>query len=136
MSLTNPRMPRSAPPTGTLAVVRIALLMGVLAFGAVVYYLQRGQDWQPADASSLSVLRMALLSAWVVAALLLLILRLRLSRLAEPAGRSLLMVGWAIGEGAALFGGVYYMLSGDPQWFIIGLFIMLASFILFPIRRT
>lgn len=128
-------MPRGGPPTGTLAVMRLALLMGVLAFGAVVYYLQRGENWQAADASSLSALRMALLSAWVVVALLLIILRLRLSRLAAPAGRSLLIIAWAIGEGAALFGGVYYMLSGDPQWFIIGLFIMLASFILFPIRR-
>jgi ABC-type Mn2+/Zn2+ transport system permease subunit len=72
----------------------------------------------------------------VVAVLLLLVLRARLARLTESAGRSVLIIAWAIGEAAALFGGVYYFLSGEPQWFIIGLFLMLASFILFPIRRT
>lgn len=137
MSLTNRRVQSSRPPpAGTLAVVRIALLAGVLAFGAVVFFQQRGEGWRPADPGSLSSLRTAMFAVWVGAAVLLIILRLRLSRLAEAAGRSMLIVAWAIGEGAALFGGVYYMLSGDPQWFVIGLFIMLASFILFPIRRS
>jgi hypothetical protein len=136
MSLTNPRVrPGAPPPAGTLAVIRIALLVGVLMFGVVTYVVQRGETWQPAASSLLETLRIALLATWVVAVVLLLILRARLTRLAEVAGRSVLIIAWAVGEGAALFGGVYYFLSGDPQWFLIGLFLMLASFILFPIRR-
>lgn len=137
MSLTNPRVSaRRPPPASTLALVRIALLLGVLTFGAVTYYVQRGADWRPAAPEALSSLRLAMLSTWVVVVLLLLVVRARFSRLTESAGRSVLIIAWAIGEGAALFGGVYYFLSGDTQWFIIGLFLMLASFILFPIRRT
>lgn len=127
---------RSPPPASSLAIIRLALLIGVLMFGAVTYYIQRSGEWRAAEPEALATLRVALLATWVVAVLLLLVLRARLSRLVEPAGRSMLIVAWAIGEGAALFGGVYYFLSGDGQWFIIGLFIMLASFILFPIRRT
>jgi hypothetical protein len=136
MSLTNPRIrPSAAPPASTLAVIRIALLVGVLMFGAVTYMVQRGDTWQAAGPDLLDTLRVALLATWVVAVLLLLVLRARLTRLTEVAGRSVLIIAWAVGEGAALFGGVYYFLSGNPEWFIIGLFVMLASFILFPIRR-
>jgi hypothetical protein len=137
MSLTNPRVSaHRPPPASTLAIVRIALLVGVLMFGAVTYYVHRGAEWRAAQPDALSTLRLAMLSTWVVAVLLLLVLRARLARLTESAGRSVLIIAWAIGEAAALFGGVYYFLSGEPQWFIIGLFLMLASFILFPIRRT
>lgn len=136
MSLTNPRVPpRQAAPAGALAVLRIALLAGVLAFGAVTYYVQRGESWRAAAPEALSMMRLAMLSTWLVAAVLLLILRVRLTRLTEAAGRSVLVIAWAVGEGAALFGGVYYFLSGEAQWFIAGLFVMLAAFILFPVRR-
>lgn len=127
---------KGAAPPSVLAVIRIALLAGVLAFGAVVYFLQRGEGWTPADPDSTSVVRTAMFAVWAGAAVLLIVLRLRLSGLSDSARRTMLIVAWAIGEGAALIGGAYYMLSGEPQWFIIGLFIMLASFILFPIRRT
>lgn len=136
MSLTNPRIPPRQPaPASALAILRIALLAGVLAFGAVTYYVQRGATWRPAAPDALDMVRIAMLSTWVVAVLLLLILRARLTRLTEAAGRSVLVIAWAVGEGAALFGGVYYFLSGDAQWFIAGLFVMLAAFILFPVRR-
>jgi hypothetical protein len=136
VSLTNPRVRRDAPPpASTLAIIRIALLIGVLMFGAVSYLVQRGETWAAAAPDLLATLRVGMLATWVVAILLLLVLRARLTRLTEVAGRSVLIIAWAIGEGAALFGGVYYFLSGSAQWFIIGLFVMLASFILFPIRR-
>ena len=138
MSLTNRRVTANRPPSpaSSLAIIRISLLIGVLLFGAVTYYVQRGEEWRATPPDVLSTLRLIMLSTWVAAAALLLVLRVRLGRLTESAGRSMLIVAWAIGEGAALFGGVYYFLSGEPQWFIIGLFVMLASFILFPIRRT
>jgi hypothetical protein len=137
MSLTNPRVPpRRTPPVSTLAITRIALLMGVLAFGGITYVVQRNETWTAAEPELLGTLRIAMLATWVVAVVLLLVLRARLATLTEVAGRSMLLIAWAVGEGAALFGGVYYFLSGDATWFIIGLFIMLASFILFPLRRT
>lgn len=123
------------PPAATLGVIRIALLTGVLMFGGITWFMQRGADWSPADGDSLRLLRIGMLATWVVAVLLLLVLRARLGRLTEAAGRSMLIIGWAIGEGAALFGAVYYFLSGQAEWYIAGLFVMLAAFILFPIRR-
>ena len=137
MSLTNPRIPsrRPPPPASSLAVIRIALLAGVLMFGAVTYYVQRGPDWEPAAPDVLSTLYTVMLAVLVLAVVFLLVLRTRLGR-SDKGERSLLVVAWAIGESSALFGGVYYFLSGNAQWFIIGLFVMLGSFILFPIRRT
>lgn len=138
MSPSNPRLPsrRSPPPASSLAVIRIALLAGVLMFGAVTYYVQRGANWEPAAPDVLNTLYTVMLAVLVLAVVFLLVLRARLGRRPGTGERSLLVVAWAIGESAALFGGVYHFLSGNAQWFIIGLFIMLASFILFPIRRT
>ncbi|HUF30546.1 MAG TPA: hypothetical protein VMM77_07750 [Gemmatimonadaceae bacterium] len=138
MSPTNPRMRASGspPPASSLAVVRIALLMGVLMFGAVTYYIQRGANWEPAAPDVLNTLHVVVLVVLVLAVVLLLVLRMRPAPHGHTAGRPMLILPWAIGEAAALFGGVYYFLSGNAQWFIIGLFVMLASFILFPIRRT
>jgi hypothetical protein len=138
MSLTNPRIPsrRPPPPASSLAVIRIALLAGVLMFGAVTYYVQRGANWKPAAPDVLNSLYTIMLAVLVLAVVFLLVLRARLGRRSDTGERSLLVVAWAIGESSALFGGVYYFLSGNAQWFIIGLFVMLASFILFPIRRT
>jgi hypothetical protein len=138
VSPTNPRIParRSPPPASSLAVVRIALLVGVLMFGAVTYYVQRGVSWEPAAPDVLNTLHTVMLAVLVLAVVLLLVLRSRLGRRSLAGERTMLVMAWAIGESAALFGGVYYFLSGNAQWFIIGLFVMLASFILFPIRRT
>lgn len=138
MSLTNPSIQsrRPPPPDSSLAVIRIALLVGVLMFGAVTYYVQRGADWESAAPDVLNTLYTVMLAALVLAVVFLLVLRARLGRRSDAGDRSLLVVAWAIGESSALFGGVYYFLSGNAQWFIIGLFVMLASFILFPIRRT
>lgn len=138
MSPTNPRMPArgSPPPASSLAVVRIALLMGVLMFGAATYYVQGRPNWEPATPDVLSTLHVVMLAVLVLAVVLLLVLRTRGTPGTDASGRTMLVIAWAIGETAALFGGVYYFLSGNAQWFIIGLFVMLASFILFPIRRT
>jgi hypothetical protein len=115
--------------------IRISLLLGVLMFGGVTYYMRSDPGWEAPAAETLRPLRIAMLCAWIVAILLLLGLRLRLSQRTNVTGNSLLMIAWSIGEAAALFGGVYYFQSGQASWFISGLFIMLSAFILFPIRR-
>ena len=43
---------------------------------------------------------------------------------------------WAIGEAPALFGGVLFLLTNEPQWYGLGLLVMLTTFVLTPISRS
>ena len=129
--------PARQPPSAdaTLALIRISLLLGVLLFGAVSWFVHRNPSWRPSDADALPVLRRVMLAVWVLAVAALLAVRPRLERLTGGARRSTLVIAWAIGEGAALFGGVYFYLSGDALSFLGGLVVMMAALLLFPIRR-
>ncbi len=44
--------------------------------------------------------------------------------------------GWLFGQMFAWFGIAYYALTDDPQWFIAGMVLFLASFAVFPIRSS
>ena len=132
--MTGPGRPR-ADGDAPLALIRISLLLGVLLLGAVSWFLHRDPSRQPNDPGSLVALQRVMVGVWVLAIVTLLALRPRLSRLTGQARRSFLLVMWALGEGAALIGGVHYYLSGDARSFLGGLVVMLGAFLLFPIRR-
>lgn len=119
-----------------LALIRISLLVGVLIFGALTWWLQRAGDRPPSDPASLRTLRTAGFAIWAAALALLGFLRTRLAGLSESARRSYLVIGWGVAEAVALFGGVVYFLTGDPRWYLAGLFFMIGSFLVFPLRRA
>jgi len=52
-----------------------------------------------------------------------------------PDRNAKVLILWAVGEGAALFGGVLYLLTNEPQWYGLGLLAMLTNFVLVPARR-
>lgn len=132
--MTGPGQPRPTSEA-TLALIRISLLLGVLLFGAVSWFLHRDPTWRPGDPAALRMLQRAMLAQWVLAIAMLLFFRTRLDRTTGQARSTLLLIGWAIGESAALFGGVHFFLSGDILSFLGGLVVMMAGLLLFPIRR-
>ena len=137
--------PASPPPTpAQQGIIRLALLAGALLFGGVIAMLaSRGSVPLPGpgggarDPGALRVLRLVgpALSVGAVAASLF--LRAAIARTRDPARvASLRVIAWAAGEAAALFGGVYWMLSGDSSRYLIGLIAMLATFVVVPLRRA
>lgn len=128
------RAARPASPA-TLAVVRLAILGGVLAFGALAWHLQRQPGWSRAPLDR-DVFFYASLAIWAVATAGLLLLRGRWRRETDPARRTpLLIVGWALGEMPAVWGGILYLLTGDPQRYFTGLLFLVMAFLLLPIRE-
>ncbi|HEU4563732.1 MAG TPA: hypothetical protein VFS05_03745 [Gemmatimonadaceae bacterium] len=123
-------------PLRALAVIRIGLLAGVLAFGAVAWLAHRQPGWeQPESAVIVRVHRVVLMS-WIAVSAILIVLRLRLERARDDAARRVtLIIAWAVSEAAALGGAVDFYLGGDASMFAGGLFVMAAAFILFPLRR-
>ena len=131
--MTNPPLSRAA----NLALIRIALLGGVLLFGGVSYYLHHAGSAPPAPgAEQARMLRWIGYAVWGGAIAAIFAVRALFAR-ATDAGRraNLTIIGWALGESPALYGGVIYFLSGDWQLYIAGLVAMLTTFAIFPAPR-
>ena len=137
MSYINPAVPSGTPnpKVVTLGIIRISFLAGVLAFGAVAWFVNSRRAEPPAITGDHP---MAMAMPFVLAAALIAIIALRVAagRAASDEQRStMLLVGWAVGEMSALAGGAFYLLSGDPKWYVGGLFVFLLGLVLLPLRR-
>jgi hypothetical protein len=120
--------------TKTLGVIRIALLVGVLVFGAIVWYL-RSTGWTvyPVDRHGLRVAGQVVWGLMTVGTIVVFVLAGR----ATPDRRAMLsVIAWALGEATAIYGGLFWMLLGDRQWFLYGVACLLLTYFVFPIRQT
>ena len=117
------------------ALLRIALLLGVLIFGCVTWYIHRDPQWRPAAPEPNRTLVMATYLAWAVGLLGVLIVRGIHARARDETRLATALLGWSLGELVAIAGGVYYFMTDDPSRYLYGLLFMLATYILFPIRR-
>lgn len=112
--------PAPAPGVKVLFLIRLAMTVGVITFVVVAWFLHgRGQP-PIASPSSLTALTTAMYTAVGIAAAVVMALKLRIAS-AEPAmRRSLSVVAWAVGEFAAIFGGVMLFLTGDLRLVLPG----------------
>lgn len=128
--------PSNLPRAATLRIIRVALLTGVLMFGGIAFYLTRQRGGGIGDTELAQTLQWVNIGFLVVAAIGIMIMQRKHAAETDPARRSTLnIVAWAMGEATALFGGVHYLLMGDPMPYVVGLGLMLASFVVVPIRE-
>ena len=112
--------PAPAPSAKVFFLIRLAMTVGVITFVAVAWFLQGRGEVPARSVSSLTALTTAMYTAVGIAAAVVMALRLRIAS-AEPAmRRSLSVVAWAVGEFAALFGGVMLFLTGDLRLVLPG----------------
>ena len=123
----------SAPgTTRTLGLIRIALLIGVLVFGGIVWQLRTSGDTSyHVDPHALRVAGQAV---WAVATLGTLALFVLAGRATTERRASFSVVAWALGEATALYGGLFWLLLGDSQWYLYGVACLLLTYFIFPIR--
>ena len=129
-------MTRSNGPVtpGSQHIIRIALLGGVAVFGAVAIYLAKNGAVQPANPETIEALEYAYAAMLFVVAGSTYLLRRRRTTATDAARiLQLNIVGWALGESLALLGGVMLLLSGDVVYYLVGVVMMLVSFVFFPI---
>jgi hypothetical protein len=131
-----PRLSSNLAPAArvrTLGVIRVALLAGVLAFGGVTWLMRRrGAASAPADVAPLRVM---LIVMWTIAVSGIVTFRVLFGRAHDAARRAQLSIfGWAAGELPALIGGVYYFMTGDAAWYAAGVLLLVAAFVVFPLR--
>jgi hypothetical protein len=124
------------PRAATLRIIRVALLTGVLMFGGIAYYLTRERGGGIGEADLAQTLQWLNIGFLVMAAIGIMMVQRKHAAERDPARRTTLnIVAWAMGEATALFGGVHYLLMGDPMPYVVGLGLMLASFVVVPIRE-
>jgi hypothetical protein len=134
--MPDPRLWNDVAPAArvrTLGVIRMALLAGVLAFGGLIWLMRRRGGWTPpADVAPLHVM---LIAMWTVAVSGIVIFRVLFGRARDAPRRVRLSIfGWAAGELPPLIGGVYYFMTGDAGWYAAGVLLLVATFVVFPLR--
>jgi hypothetical protein len=128
-----PNENRSGATPAALLVIRASLFAGVLMFGAVTWYLH-SKPTRPDSTPDPETLAWVVLGAWAVITAGLVVLSTRYRRPAARERRvNLAIIGWALGEAAALIGGVHYFLTGDPQRYGFGVLIFVIALVMFPI---
>jgi hypothetical protein len=118
----------------SLRTIRIALAGGVLALGAVAFFM----TWrQPANADAAAIVGVlvrvfVIVSGGSLASLLA--FRMLQSRERDPErGGRLAVASWATAEIPAVIGGVIYMMSGSALYYVVGFAILLVAFASVPI---
>jgi hypothetical protein len=110
------------------------LLVGVLAFGGIIWHLRTSGD--TGYNVNPRALRVAGQAVWGVMTLGTLTLFLVAGR-AQPEKRAAFsVIAWALGEATALYGGLFWLLLGDSQWYLYGVTCLLLTYFIFPIRFT
>jgi hypothetical protein len=117
------------PPPGpkSFFLIRTAMAVGVTAFVLIGYFVASQRTTPFAAVAQLRTLTTVMYVSVGIAAAVIMALRLRIASAEPPMQRSLSVVAWAVGEFAALFGGVLLMLTGDWRLALPGALVFALS---------
>ncbi|HEU4455755.1 MAG TPA: hypothetical protein VFR81_22010 [Longimicrobium sp.] len=125
---------RSGATPMTLFIIRASFLTAVLVFGGITYYIHSQEP--PPSTVDPDTLRWGVLGIWGAITLALVVLSTRYRRPAPYTQRvGMAIAGWALGEAAALVGGVDYFLTGIPDRYGVGVLIFVVALVMFPIPQ-
>jgi len=115
-----------------LRLVRYAMLVLLLLFGAFAYYQSTHRAPDPEAMTNLPVLQWVGYGMCVMAMVGMAVLRQVRERADEARRPTLGLIGSALAEAAALFGGVYMILGGSITVYALALIVFLATWTILP----
>ncbi|MFL5541095.1 MAG: hypothetical protein ACJ8J0_19050 [Longimicrobiaceae bacterium] len=130
--MSSPFSPQPGLTATSLRIVRYAMLVLLLGFGAFAYYQSQHVVPDPENPTNLAGIKWAGYGLCAAAVVGIAVLRQVRERSAEPARLTLGLVGSAFAEGAALLGAVFMILGGDISVYAIALVIFLSTWTLLP----
>lgn len=130
--MNSPFSPQPGLTATSLRIVRYAMLLLLVGFGAFAYY--RSQEYVPDPESGTNLQMIRWVGYGLCAAVIIgvAVLRQIRERSEAPARLTLGLVGSALAEGAALMGAVYMILGGDISVYAIALVLFLSTWTLLP----
>lgn len=126
---------RPAPTVKTFFLIRAAMVAGVVAFMAGLWVARGRGQAVTAPPASFATLTTVMYTSVALAAAAVMALRLRLASSTPEKRRALSVVGWAVGEFAALFGGVAFFLTGQWQLVLPGALVFAMALAAVPLPR-
>jgi hypothetical protein len=115
------------------------ILLGIALFAGLVVWVYHSLGAQPGPAHLASKLRVVGVMTWLYALVQIADMRFWHSGIAErrraSTGIPESVIAWLFGQMLACFGIVYYGFTEDVRWYAAGLILLLATFVVFPIRR-
>ena len=138
-----PGAPDDAPRYAWLTPDRQAqvrtILIGLALFAGLVVWVWHSLGPQPHPAQLASKLRVVGVMTWLYALVQIADMRFWHSRVAErrrvASGIPESVIAWLFGQMLACFGIIYYGVTEDARWYVAGLVLLVATFVVFPIRR-
>lgn len=119
-----------------MLLIRLAMLGGVLMFGAITWFIRRDGGAPTFDPAGANTLLWGARAVWGASMATCLVLFFALRNARRPAQvKTLSLIGWAAGEAVALMGGVVWFLTGNTQWYSFGLVYLVLAFLAFPAPR-
>ena len=119
-----------------LLIIRTAMMLGLVLFGLSTFYVKRNGPLTALteDRAQMFAYIFIALAALAIGGMIL--IRTRIT--ATDDVRRVMMhyiIGYALAEAAALFGGVTWYIGGAREWFIAGLIVMVVAFQILPVKR-
>ena len=118
-----------------LLLIRTAMLLGVLLFGAVTLYLEYEGRLSAIPAERARMLGYVFMALTGMALVALFTIRGRLQSADEARQMTLHIIGYAVAEGTALFGAVIWFVGGAREWYVAGVVLMVVAFQVLPVKR-
>jgi hypothetical protein len=115
------------------------ILLGIALFAGLVVWVWHSLGPEPHPAALAGKLRVVGVMTWLYALAQIADMRFWHSGISEKrrlaSGIPESVIGWLFGQMLACFGIVYYGVTEDARWYAAGLALLLATFVIFPIRR-
>jgi hypothetical protein len=126
---------RVAPTAKVLFLIRTAMAVGVVTFMLVAWFLRSRGGMEAVPADKLATLTTVMYTAVALAAAAVMLIRLRLAEATPDTRRTMSIAAWAVGEFAALFGGVLFLLAGAWPLVLPGALVFALSLAAIPLPR-
>jgi len=115
------------------------ILLGIALFAGLVVWVWHSLGVEARPVALAAKLRVVGVMTWLYALVQIADMRFWHSSISEKrraqSGIPESVIGWLFGQMLACFGIVYYGVTEDARWYVAGLALLLATFVIFPIRR-
>ncbi|NND72000.1 MAG: hypothetical protein HKN43_10515 [Rhodothermales bacterium] len=112
----------------------MGLLSGVMLFGLAAFLV--GPQLDGTEQSTMySALRIVFAIVALGCLFAMKVLQRKMSEVSGETAAKLTIAGWALGEATGFLGAIILLMTGVLWPFLIGVGIMLASFVLFPVSE-
>jgi hypothetical protein len=115
------------------------ILLGIALFAGLVVWVWHSLEPDAHPAALAGKLRVVGVMTWLYALVQIADMRFWHSNVSEKRRLAARIpesvIGWLFGQMLACFGIVYYGVTEDARWYVAGLALLLATFVMFPIRR-